>query len=41
LDSTTNFELDETDSEKLKRLAQKAHYQFHDNANEIIANFII
>lgn len=36
LDNTLNFGLDETNKEKLKSLAQKATYQFHDNATEII-----
>lgn len=36
LDNTLNVEMDETDQKKLKALAQKATYQFHENATNII-----
>lgn len=36
LDNSLSFELDETNKEKLKSLAQKATFQFHNCANEII-----
>ncbi len=39
LDDTLNIEMDETDKNKLKALAQKANYQFHENANSIIQEF--
>lgn len=39
LDTTLNIEMDETNTEKLKRLAEKANFQFHDNANKIIETY--
>lgn len=39
LDHTLNLEMDETDKEKLKALAQKATYQFHEHASDIIKNY--
>ncbi len=39
LDKTLMVELDETDKEKLKRLAQKASYQFHEHASNIISRY--
>jgi patatin-like phospholipase/acyl hydrolase len=36
LDYTLNLEMDETDQQKLKSLAQKATYQFHEHASYII-----
>lgn len=36
LDNSLNLEMDETNKEKLKSLAQKATYQFHDYATELI-----
>jgi uncharacterized protein len=41
LDDSLNFEMDETDSEKLKALAQKASYQFHENATRIIETYCL
>ena len=35
LDDNLKIEMDETDREKLKRLSEKASYQFHDNASLI------
>jgi patatin-like phospholipase/acyl hydrolase len=39
LDSTLCVEMDETNPEKLKALAQKASYQFHDHATTIIRRY--
>jgi len=39
LDDTLNIELDETNHDKLIGLAQKASYQFSDNATAIIDNY--
>jgi hypothetical protein len=39
LDDTLNIEMDETKKDKLEALAQKASYQFHESANEIIECF--
>ncbi len=39
LDDTLNCEMDETNKDKLKALAQKANYQFHENATTIIEEF--
>jgi patatin-like phospholipase/acyl hydrolase len=39
LDDSLNLEMDETNPEKLKALAQKASYQFHENATSIIETF--
>ncbi len=36
LDESLSFDMDETNKEKLKSLAQKATYQFHDYATDII-----
>ena len=39
LDNTLNLEMDEIDKEKLMALAQKATYQFHEHATDIIKNY--
>lgn len=39
LDQTLNIEMDDTDNEKLKALAQKATYKFHEDATTIIKDF--
>lgn len=39
LDDTLNLEMDETNKGKIKALAQKASYQFHENATKIIGEF--
>jgi patatin-like phospholipase/acyl hydrolase len=39
LDKTLMIELDDTDMDKLKRLAQKASYQFHEHASNIISRY--
>jgi hypothetical protein len=36
LDNSLKVEMDETDQKKLKALAQKATYQFHEHATNII-----
>ena len=41
LDKTLMVDLDETDKEKLKRLTQKASYQFHEHASTIISRYCI
>jgi len=40
LDNSLNIEMDETNKDKLKRLSEKASYQFHDNTSLIIHTFI-
>ena len=40
LDNSMNIDLDETDSEKLKRLSEKASTQFHDYVTRIIETYI-
>lgn len=40
LDDSLKIEMDETDREKLKRLSEKASYQFHDNASLIKQTYI-
>lgn len=39
LDDTCNIEMDETDKEKIKKLAEKANIEFQNNATFIIRNF--
>lgn len=39
LNSTLDIELDETDEDKLKRLAEKASFEFSNNASRIIETF--
>ncbi len=39
LDDSCNIEMDETDKEKLKKLAEKATIEFQNNATHIIKNF--
>lgn len=39
LDDTLNLEMDETRNDKLKALAQKANYQFHEHASSIIETY--
>lgn len=41
LDDTLKIALDETDTEKLKRLGEKATSEFQNNANTIIQNFCL
>jgi patatin-like phospholipase/acyl hydrolase len=36
LDNSLNLEMDETNQDKLKALAQKASYQFHNHASDIV-----
>jgi len=40
LDDNLEVEMGETDREKLKRLSEKASYQFHDNASLIKQTYI-
>ena len=40
LDNSLKIEMDETDRNKLKRLSEKASYQFHDKASMIIQTYI-
>jgi uncharacterized protein len=39
LDESCPIEMDETDKEKLKKLAEKANIEFQNNATNIINNF--
>lgn len=39
LDDTCNIKLDETNKGKLEKLAEKAHIEFQNNANEVIGKF--
>jgi hypothetical protein len=39
LDETCSIELDETNKNKLNKLAEKAHIEFQNNATVVISNF--
>lgn len=41
LNDNLKIEMDETDKEKLKRLAEKAAFEFHNHANKIIENYCL
>jgi uncharacterized protein len=41
LDETCNIKLDEADRGKLEKLAEKAHIEFQNSANEVISNFCV
>lgn len=40
LDETCNIKLDETNKGKLEKLAEKAHIEFQNNANELLISSV-